>query len=47
MAFLFNRTVSNMSSYYIIHKTLTFNHRDSPWINTNMKKLILEKMKWI
>ena len=47
MAFSFDRTVSNVISDNIIQKTFTSNDRDKPWLNTNVNKLILGKMKWI
>ena len=43
MIFLFNKTIKNISSNYIRHETVTFDDRDTPWINKNVKQLILEK----
>ena len=43
MIFLFNKTIKNIVSNYIPHETVTFDDRDSPWINKNVKQLILEK----
>ena len=43
MIFLFNKTIKNISSNYIPHETVTFDDRDTPWINKNVKQLILEK----
>ena len=43
MFFLFNKTIKNIISNYIPHETVTFDDRDPPWINKNVKQLILEK----
>ena len=43
MIFLFNKTVNNVISNYIVHETVTFDDRDLPWINQKVKQLILEK----
>ena len=43
MIFLFNKTIKNIISNYIPHETVTFDDRDPPWINKNVKQLILEK----
>ena len=43
MIFLFNKTVKNIISNYIPHKTVTSDDRDPPWINKKAKQLILEK----
>ena len=43
MFFLFNKTIKNIISNYIPHETITFDDRDPPWINKNVKQLILEK----
>ena len=40
---LFNKTVKNIISKYVPHKTVTFDDRDPPWINNSVKKLILER----
>ena len=48
VVFLFNKTIKNIISNYIPHETVTFDDRDPPWINKNVKQLILErKMKCI
>ena len=43
MIFLFNKTIKTIVSNYIPHETVTFDDRDPPWINKNVKQLILEK----
>ena len=43
LIFLFNKTIKNIISNYIPHKTVTIDDRDHPWINKNVKQLILEK----
>ena len=43
MIFSFNKTIKNIISNYIPHETDTFDDRDPPWINKNVKQLILEK----
>ena len=43
MICLFNKTIKNIISNYIPHETVTFDDRDPPWINKNVKQLILEK----
>ena len=43
MIFLFNEAVKNIISNYIPHETVTFDDRDPPCINKNVKQLILEK----
>ena len=43
VVFLFNKTIKNIISNYIPHETVTFDDRDPPWINKNVKQLILEK----
>ena len=40
---IFNITVKNILSNYILHETITCDDRDPPWINKNIKQLILEK----
>ena len=44
MIFLSNKTVKNNTCNYIPHETITL---DRPWVNKNLKLLILEKMKCI
>ena len=39
---MFNKTIKNMSNY-IPHKTTACNNRDPPWINKDIKQLILDK----
>ena len=43
MIFSFNKTIKNIISNYIPHETDTFDDRDPPWINKNVKQLILGK----
>ena len=43
VGFLFKKTVKNVISSYIPHETVTFDDRDPPWINKNVKLLKLEK----
>ena len=43
MVFLFNRTIKNILSNYILHEIVIFDDRDSPWINNRIKELINEK----
>ena len=43
MIFLFNETAKNIISNHIPHETVTFDDRDPPCINKNLKQLILEK----
>ena len=40
---IFNRTVKNILSHYIPHKSVTRDDRNPPWINKNVSQLILEK----
>ena len=40
---IFNTTIKNILSNYIPHETITCDDRDPPWINKNIKQLILEK----
>ena len=40
MVFLFNKTIENILSSYILHETVTFDDRDLPWINSNIKQQI-------
>ena len=41
--FIFNTTIKNILSNYISNETITCDDRDPPWINKNIKQLILEK----
>ena len=43
MVSLFNRTIKNILSNYIPHETVICDHKDPPWINSNIKQLIQEK----
>ena len=40
---IFNTTITNILSNYIPHEKITCDDRDPPWINKNIKQLILEK----
>ena len=40
---MFNKTIENIMSNYILHKTITYDDRDPPWINKDIKQLILDK----
>ena len=39
---MFNKTIKNIMSNDIPHKTIICDDRDPPWINKNIKKLILD-----
>ena len=43
MVSLFNKTIKNILSNYIPHKTITCDNKDLPWFNKNIKQLIQEK----
>ena len=43
--YLFNKTIKNILSNFIPHETITFDDRDPPWINSQVKHLINEKMR--
>ena len=43
MIVLLNKTVQNIISNYTPHETVTFDDRDTSWINKKAKHLILEK----
>ena len=40
---LFNKTVKNIISNYILHETVTFDDRDPPWINKNVNSKVYKK----
>ena len=40
---IFNTTIKNILSNYIPHETITCGDRVPPWINKNIKQLIIEK----
>ena len=40
---MFNKTIKNIMSNYIPHETITSDKRDPPWINKDIKQLILDK----
>ena len=43
MVSLFNKTIKNIFSNFILHETVTCHDRDPPWINNNIEQLIQEK----
>ena len=40
---MFNKTIKNIMSNYIPHETITCDDRDPPWINKDIKQLVLDK----
>ena len=42
--FLFNKAIKDILSNFLPHETITFDDRDPPWINSQVKHLINEKM---
>ena len=40
---MFNKTIKNIMSNYIPHETIICDDRDPPWINKDIKELILDK----
>ena len=40
---MFNKTIKNIISNYIPHETIICDDRDPPWINKDIKQLILDK----
>ena len=40
---MFNNTIKNIMSNYIPHEIITWDDRDPPWINKDIKQLILDK----
>ena len=43
VVFIFNKTIKNIISNFIPHKTVTCDDRDPPWVNNNIKQLIQEE----
>ena len=43
MLSLFNQTIKNILSNYIPHETITYDDKEPPWFNKNIKQLIQEK----
>ena len=41
--YLFNKTIKNLLSNFMPHETITFDDRDPPWINSQVKHLIHKK----
>ena len=44
---MFNKTIKNIMSNYIPHETIICDDRDPPWINKDIKQLILDKISYI
>ena len=40
---MFNKTIKNIMSNHIPHETIICDDRDPPWINKDLKQLILDK----
>ena len=40
---MFNKTIKNIMSNYIPHEKIICDDRDPPWINIDIKQLILDK----
>ena len=40
---MFNKTIKNIISIYIPHQIITSDDKYPPWINKNIKQLILDK----
>ena len=40
---MFNKTIKNIMSNHILHETIICDDRDPPWINKDLKQLILDK----
>ena len=43
MVFLFNRTIKNVLSNYILHEIIICDDQDPPWIKNRLKELFNEK----
>ena len=43
MVHLFNRTIKNILRNFIPHETITYDDRDSPCINSSIRRLIQDK----
>ena len=43
MVHLFNRTFKNILRNFIPHETITCDDRDTPWINSSIRRLIQHK----
>ena len=41
--YIINKTIENILSNFIPHETITFDDRDPPWINSQVKQLTDEK----
>ena len=42
-AHIFNKTIKNLTSNYILHKTITYDDRNPTLITKDIKRLILDK----
>ena len=40
MVYLFNKTIKNILSNYILHETIPCDDRDPRWINNKIKQLV-------
>ena len=40
---MYNKTITNIMSNYIPHETIISDDKGPPWINKNIKQLILDK----
>ena len=40
---MFNKTIKNIMSNHIPHETIICDDRDPPWVNKDLKQLILDK----
>ena len=40
---MFNKTIKNIMSNHVPHETIICDDRDPPWINKDLKQLILDK----
>ena len=44
---IFNETIMNIFENFIPHETITCNDKDPPWMNKQIKTLIMEKKRFI
>ena len=45
--FVFKETIMNIFANFIPHKTITLNDKDPPWMNKQIKTLMMEKKVYI
>ena len=45
--YLFDKTIKNILSNFIPHETITFDDRDPPWMNSQVKHLIDERKCYV